>query len=203
MAGAMACTWTQHPEWLPSVTIPLNGNHLFLTASAVAESVNLADVSVTNNIVSFAGVPLGTVFNGTPENDTISGLSGGDNSVTGTGGIDTVNFTETLTASDFELSSGNWITTTATEGSDILQGVEVVKDGGGHTFLLVGGGGACATPDETFAPQRDVRRATSLSTRSLRMKYLYCLLTGHLSGRPAREPSPTQSVLSTTTPAEP
>ena len=134
----------------PSVTIPLNGNHLFLTASAVAESVNLADVSVTNNIVSFAGVPLGTVFNGTPENDTISGLSGGDNYINGAGGIDTVNFTETLTASDFELSSGNWITTTATEGSDILQGVEVVKDGGGHTFLLVGGGSTYTTPDQAF-----------------------------------------------------
>ena len=128
----------------------ITGNGEFLTAGAQPDSVNLSNVSVTNDIVNgAAGVALGTFFKGTPENDTISGLSAGDNLILGDGGLDTVDFTETLTAANFQMISGDWVVTTATEGTDILQAVAVVKDGGGHTFLLVGGG-TYSSPNAAF-----------------------------------------------------
>ncbi len=129
----------------------ITGNNQFLTTGAVAENVNLGNVSVTNDIVnSAAGEPLDTFFKGTPENDTIRGLSGGDNYIAGNGGLDTVDFSETLAASNFQMVGGNWVVSTATEGTDILQAIEVVNDGAGHTFLLVGGGGTYASPNAAF-----------------------------------------------------
>src|SRR5581483_6889460 len=93
---------------------------------------------------------LGTFFKGTPENDTISGLSSGNNLIMGDGGLDTADFSETLTASNFQMVSGNWVVTTATEGTDILQAIERVKDGGNHTSLLVGGGSTYTSPNAAF-----------------------------------------------------
>ena len=131
----------------PNATPNVAGEPGFFAAGA-AESVNLSNVSVSNDINSFLGTPLGAVFNGTPENDTISGLTGGKNFVNGGAGIDTVKFTETLAQANFQLTGGNWVVTTATEGIDYLQGDEVVTDGAGHTFLLAGGGSTYATPDQ-------------------------------------------------------
>ena len=129
----------------------ISGNDQFLTTGAAAESVNLSNVSVSNNIVPLGGtVALGTSFKGTPENDTISGLSSGNNLIMGDGGLDTADFSETLTASNFQMVSGNWVVTTATEGTDILQAIELVKDGGNHTFLLVGGGSTYTSPNAAF-----------------------------------------------------
>jgi hypothetical protein len=116
--------------------------------------VNLANVSVTNDIVNSAiGVPLGTFFLGTPEDDTISGLSAGNNFIDGLGGLNTVKFTETLTSSDFSYNNtiGAWVVTTASEGTDYLQGIEVVSDGSGPGFLLVGAGSTYATSDQAFS----------------------------------------------------
>ena len=132
----------------------ITGNGQFLTTGAAAESVNLANVSVTNDIVNSAiGVPLGTFFLGTPEDDTISGLSAGNNFIDGLGGLNTVKFTETLTSSDFSYNNtiGAWVVTTASEGTDYLQGIEVVSDGSGPGFLLVGAGSTYATPDQAFS----------------------------------------------------
>ena len=132
----------------------ITGNGQFLTTGAAAESVNFANVSVTNDIVNSAiGVPLGTFFLGTPEDDTISGLSAGNNFIDGLGGLNTVKFTETLTSSDFSYNNtiGAWVVTTASEGTDYLQGIEVVSDGSGPGFLLVGAGSTYATPDQAFS----------------------------------------------------
>src|SRR6185312_11490996 len=109
-----------------------------------------SNVSVSNDIVPSHGtVPLATYFKGTPEDDTISGLSAGNNFINGLGGLNTVNFTETLTAADFSYNNtiGAWVVATASEGTDYLQGIEVVSDGSGPGFLLVGAGSAYATPD--------------------------------------------------------
>src|SRR6185437_5680142 len=46
---------------------------------------------------------------------------------------------------------GAWVVTTATEGTDYLQSIEVVTDGSGPSFLLVGAGGSYATPDAAVA----------------------------------------------------
>ena len=129
----------------------------------------MTNVSISNNINSFTGAPLGTVFNGTPENDTISGLSGGNNYINGAGGIDTVDFTETLSVSNFQMVGGNWVVTTTTEGTDTLPAVELVNDGGGHTFLLVGGGSTYTSPNAAFTPP-NTRLATSLSILRRRTK---------------------------------
>ena len=90
---------------------------------------------------------------GTPENDTISGLSAGNNFIDGLGGLNTVKFTETLTSSEFSYNNtiGAWVVTTASEGTDYLQGIEVVSDGSGPGFLLVGAGSSYATPDQAFS----------------------------------------------------
>ena len=45
---------------------------------------------------------------------------------------------------------GNWVVTTTTEGTDTLPAVELVNDGGGHTFLLVGGGSTYTSPNAAF-----------------------------------------------------
>src|SRR5262249_39985553 len=63
----------------PNATPNVAGEPGFFKAGA-AESVNVSNVSVTNTIqAGFAGVPLGVVFNGTPENDLITGFSGTNN----------------------------------------------------------------------------------------------------------------------------
>ncbi len=92
-----------------------------ITLQAAGQSVDTSPTS-TGNIV----------FNSSPNADTI----------TGHGELDRVNYTETLTAADFSYNSTNneWTVNAGGTDVDTLSGVELVTDGAGDTFLLVGGG---------------------------------------------------------------
>ncbi len=68
--------------------------------------------------------------------DSLDGGDGAD-SIDGGAGIDTATFSGTLTAADFSYSAGSWQV-----AGDTLEGVEVVTDGSGHTFRLVGADGS-------------------------------------------------------------
>src|SRR6185437_1664258 len=66
----------------------------------------------------------------------------------GGGGVDTAMYTATaLTSGSFSYDSTtqSWVVATTNEGTDHLQGVEVVTDNSGHRFLLVGGGSEYTT----------------------------------------------------------
>ncbi len=80
--------------------------------------------------------------------DTVTGGAGNDHIDGGEGGEtagvgDTAIHADDLSASDitFDEPSGLWTVTTGTEGTDTLANVELVVDGGGQHFLLVGVGG--------------------------------------------------------------
>jgi Ca2+-binding RTX toxin-like protein len=70
----------------------------------------------------------GSTFHSGPGNDTF----------TNAGGHGTATYTETLTSANFSYSGGNWIVTTASEGTDTLHGVSVIEEGTpAHNILLV------------------------------------------------------------------
>jgi Ca2+-binding RTX toxin-like protein len=72
--------------------------------------------------------------------DTFHGV-GGNDTIDGQGGIDTATYGDALSVASFSFTGGQWHVATGTEGSDTLANVEVVTDGAGHTFRLVGTAG--------------------------------------------------------------
>jgi VCBS repeat-containing protein len=92
------------------------------------------DLAATNN-----SGPSITILGGSA-GDTLAGSAGNDVFV-GNGGTDTVHINATLSEASFSYSAGlgSWVV--AGQGTDVLNGVEVVTDNAGHTFRLVGGGG--------------------------------------------------------------
>ena len=93
------------------------------TASYVADGTQFHD--------ALAGGASADTFNGVGGNDTIDGR----------GGVDTATYADTLSVTSFSFTSGQWHVATGTEGSDTLANVEMVTDGAGHTFRLVGSAG--------------------------------------------------------------
>lgn len=74
--------------------------------------------------------------------DALSGASGND-LLLGQAGTDTASFSEILTRAAIVDAGANWVVTTTEDGTDQLNGIEIVTDGGEETqrFLLVGNGG--------------------------------------------------------------
>ncbi len=99
--------------------------------------------SANDILVGGAGA---NTLNGGGGNDILIG-GGGNDTLIGGSGIDTAKYTTSLTSANFSYNAttGSWVVTTHTaEGTDTLQGVEVVSDGT-HRFLLVGGGSEYTT----------------------------------------------------------
>ncbi len=105
--------------------------------------------STSTSAMDIEGSSSADVLAGAGGGDTFEGF-GGDDLITGNGGTDTAVYTETLTLGDFSFDTANnqWVVTTATEGTDDLKGIEIVTDGAGHRFLLVGGGSQFAVPND-------------------------------------------------------
>lgn len=78
----------------------------------------------------------GQTITGLGGNDTLTG-GGGNDHIVGGAGNDTATYADSLSTSNFAYSAGTWTVTTATEGTDTLEGVEKITDGGGHNVLLV------------------------------------------------------------------
>jgi T1SS-143 domain-containing protein len=99
------------------------------------------DTTATTNY-TFSGTSGTDDLEGGAGNDSFTGLAGND-LIIGGAGIDTSIYATTLTTASFsfDVAHGNWTVAAGLDGTDTLQGMEVVTDGGGHHFLLVGGGG--------------------------------------------------------------
>ena len=100
------------------------------------------DTTATTNY-TFSGTSGFDDLEGGAGNDTFTGL-GGNDLLVGGGGINTAVYSESLTPAAFtyDTAAQKWTVTTATEGTDTLQGMGIVADGSvGHHFLLVGAGG--------------------------------------------------------------
>ncbi len=104
--------------------------------------------NITNSVYNNSngtGNSLDNVITGNDGNNVLTGL-GGNDTLIGGAGFDTANYLGTLTASDISYDSvhSDWIVNATNdgqnEGADTLSQMEIVTDGGGHTFLLVGGG---------------------------------------------------------------
>ena len=131
----------------------ITGNGQFLTTGAAAESVNLAERQCHQRYRQFGDwCAAGYVLYRNSGKRHDQWIVRRQYFINGLGGLNTVNFTETLTAADFSYNNtlGAWVVTTATE-IDYLQGIEVVSDGSGPSFLLVGAGSSYATPDQAFS----------------------------------------------------
>ena len=119
-------------DMTPVATIPVNGTNDFLTTGAGADSINLSNVSVTNGYVPVAGAPVDTVIKATPESDTIVGPTGGNNVITGDGGIDTL---KVAAGYSISINSGHWVVSNGTT-TDTLSGIDQVVIGT-QTYELV------------------------------------------------------------------
>ena len=87
-------------------------------------------------------------FTGDASDETIVGGLG-DDEIDGGAGTDTAVYSGSLSLESFVYDEANdvWTVTGAGNGSDTLSNVEVVRDGAGNTFLLVGGGGFASIQD--------------------------------------------------------
>ena len=75
-------------------------------------------------------------------NDTLIGGETGEVYTVATGEGDKAVYSATLTPANIAPDgAGGWTVTTTGEGTDTLSGIEMVQDGSGHHFLLVGNGG--------------------------------------------------------------
>ncbi|MEF8761583.1 MAG: cadherin domain-containing protein [Candidatus Accumulibacter sp. UW25] len=98
----------------------------------IQNAVFMSDQSLTGN--EFAQSLIGNAGN-----NILTG-NGGNDTLSGGLGTDTATYTEDLNAADFSYDSGHIQVTTDTEGTDHLNGIEVVTDGT-NVFRLVGAGG--------------------------------------------------------------
>ncbi|MEF8698635.1 MAG: cadherin domain-containing protein [Candidatus Accumulibacter sp. UW20] len=98
----------------------------------IQNAVFMSDQSLTGN--EFAQSLIGNAGN-----NILTG-HGGNDTLSGGLGTDTATYTEDLNAADFSYDSGHIQVTTDTEGTDHLNGIEVVTDGT-NVFRLVGAGG--------------------------------------------------------------
>jgi T1SS-143 domain-containing protein len=99
----------------------------------------------SGNDVLVAGSSAGTLDGGAGNDLLVAG--GASDKLIGGSGVDTAQYTaSTLTTASFsyDQTTQSWVVTTTGQGTDHLQGVEVVTDGT-HRFLLVGGGSEYTT----------------------------------------------------------
>jgi hypothetical protein len=83
--------------------------------------------------------------------------SSGNDSITGHAELDTVNYTQTLSAGSFSYDSGQnqWTVSAGAGGTDHLTGVEKVADGSGHNFFLVDPSGSYTTIQDAINAASD------------------------------------------------
>jgi len=103
------------------------------------------DTTATTNY-TFSGTSGPDDIEGGAGNDSFTGLAGND-LIIGGAGIDKSIYAATLTTVSFSYDSAhqNWTVAAGADGTDTLHGIEIVTDGGGHRFLLVGGGSQYTT----------------------------------------------------------
>ena len=106
-----------------------------------------------NDNTNGTGNSLDNVITGNDGNNTLTG-GGGNDTLIGGAGVDTAHYTSSLTSASFSLDTpdNEWVVTTtpATEGTDHLSEIEIVTDGSGHRFLLVGAGSEYHTTQEAY-----------------------------------------------------
>jgi hypothetical protein len=116
----------------------------------VGDTVGAGNVFTFNeltglNQVNIFALGADLTITGTEYNDRFSGTSG-NQSYIGGDGIDIAMFDGALTGSSFTIVDGKWVVTSSADGTDTLDGVEIVQGAGGK-FLLVGAGGFASLED--------------------------------------------------------
>lgn len=125
-----------------------NATALTIANNAVT-NVDLTDPFAANLDIeanagsAFSGTSASEIISGGTGNDTITG-GGGNDTILGGGGTDTAVYASVLTAASFSYDTADheWVVTSAADGTDHLNGITKVTDGGGHTFWLVDPSGA-------------------------------------------------------------
>ncbi|WP_442582830.1 VCBS domain-containing protein [Mesorhizobium sp. ASY16-5R] len=108
------------------------------------------NTSINSQVTLVLGSQAGDLIKGSAGADAIAGNGGADTLAGGEGndaldggaGVDVATYAADLDGSNFAFVGGVFeVTTGGAEGTDTIQNVEMVTDGTGETFLLVGAGG--------------------------------------------------------------